>query len=68
MRSELSDTKKLNEKNILPEHRYKKSSQQNISKSNPPIYENDTLQPSEVYLKKATLIQHLKINQCNSSY
>lgn len=46
-----------------------KSIQQNISKLNPLIYENDnTSCPREVHLENARLIQHLKTNQCNSSY
>lgn len=44
-----------------------KNTQQNISKSNL-TYENNVSLPSEAYLENARLTQHLKINQCNSSY
>lgn len=40
-----------------------------VHKSNSRMYGNDnTSHPSEVHLENARLIQHLKINQCNSSY
>lgn len=50
-------------------HRFKKSTQQSISKLNSPMYKNDnTSHPREVHLENVRLIQHLKINNSNSSY
>lgn len=40
----------------------------NISKLNSAMKKDSTLSPSIVYPRNAMMVQHLKINQCNSPY
>ena len=67
-KSDKYNTKKKTQANITDEHRYK-NPEQNFSKQNPATHQKThTLWSSWVYSMDASILQHMQLNQCDTSY